>query len=290
MWGLFPFYFKQLSAVSPVEIVAHRIVWSFVLLLAIITIARQWRSIRSHAAPRPYAWLAVASAFLVLNWGTYVWAVSSNQVVASSLGYFINPLVSVGLGVLILKERLTAGQWTAVGLAVLGVVTMAVTTGAVPWIGLVLAFSFGIYGLIKKRVGFGAVESLAIETGAMALPALAVMLFFGAAGSMAMTHDGTAIALLLIGLGPVTTLPLLAFGAAATRLPLSTLGLLQYICPTMIFASGVLVYGEPMTGGKWLGFAIIWIALVVFTVDTLRASRRGRDERRVEQLEVAQPT
>lgn len=289
MWGLFPFYFKLLTSVAPVEVVAYRILWSFVLLVVIVTIARQWRVLRSHAAPRPYAWLALASLFLVVNWGTYVWAVSSNQIVASSLGYFINPLVSVGLGVLVLKERLTRGQWTAVTLAVAGVVVMAVTTGAVPWIGLILAFSFGTYGLIKKRVGFGAVESLTIETGSMLIPAIIVLIAFQETGSMAMTSGNTGLALLLMGLGPVTTLPLLAFGASATRLPLSTLGLLQYICPTMIFLTGVLVYGEPMTAGKWLGFGFIWVALVVFSIDALRSSRRGSADRTIERLEVSEP-
>lgn len=290
MWGLFPFYFTLLDAVPPMEIVAHRIVWSFVLLVIIVTIAHRWRAMRASAAPRPYAWLALAAVVLVINWGVYVWAVSNDQIVASSLGYFINPLVSVCLGVVILKERLSAAQWTAVGLAALGVVVMTVTTGAVPWIGLVLAVSFGTYGFIKKRVGFGAVESLTIETGALVLPALALLMVFQASGTMVLTHTGLGLVLLLIGLGPVTTLPLLAFGAAATRLPLTTLGLLQYICPTMIFLTGVAVYGEPMSSGKWAGFAIIWIALVVFSVDAVRSSRRGRANRAVERLEVAEPS
>lgn len=290
MWGLFPFYFKLLEAVPPLEVVAYRILWSLVLLVLIITVTRQWRAMRAHAAPRPYAWLALASLFLVVNWSTYVWAVANDQIVASSLGYFINPLVSVGLGVLILKERLTPAQWAAVGLAAFGVVVMATTSGAVPWIGLILAFSFGTYGLIKKRVGFGAVESLTVETASMALPALVVLMVLQQSSSSAMASGNIGLALLLIGLGPVTTLPLLGFGAAATRMPLSTLGLLQYICPTMIFLIGVVVYGEPMSPGKWAGFGIIWIALVIFSLDTLRGSRRGRAQRRIEELEVSEPS
>jgi chloramphenicol-sensitive protein RarD len=269
--------------------VAYRIFWSFVLLVIIVTVARQWKAIRAHAAPKPFAWLAVAGAILTLNWGTYVWAVANDQIVAASLGYFINPLVSVALGVLVLKEHLNATQWMAVGLGVVGVLVMAGTTGAIPWIGLILAFTFGTYGLIKKKVRFGAIESLTIETAAMTIPAIGVLIFAQQASSAALMRGDVGLALLIIGLGPVTTFPLLAFGAAAMRLPLSSLGLLQYICPIMIFLTGVIIYSEPMTTGKWIAFALIWLALVVFSLDAIRGSRRGRMSRTLEELEVTEP-
>lgn len=246
---------------------------------------RTWAStFRAARSGRNVGLLAVAAAFLALNWGVYVYAVVTDQVVEASLGYFINPLVSVGLGVLVLRERLRPGQWLAVGIAVLAVLVLTVSYGRLPWISLILAFSFGIYGLLKKQVGVGAVESLTIETATLAPLALAVMVWFAATGSSAMTSgDGTDV-LLLVLLGPVTAIPLLAFGGAATRIPLSTLGLLQYFTPVFQFLIGVVVFGEAMSTTRWIGFALVWTSLIVMTVDGLRHARNRADE-----LEVVEP-
>ena len=244
----------------------------------------------ARLAWQPVLLLGAAAVVLSVNWGVYVYSVSSDQIVESSLGYFINPLVSVGLAVVFLHERLNRVQWGAVGVAAIGVATIAVSSGALPWIGLVLAFSFGTYGLLKKKVGFGAVESLFIETSTLLPIALIVLVAFEASMQAAFAQDGWSISVLLILLGPVTAIPLMAFGAAATRIPLTTLGILQYMTPSAIFLIGVLVYGEPMSAGRWIGFAIIWLALAAFTWDAVRSSRRGRRDAALERLEVAEPS
>lgn len=274
LWGLFPLYFRLLDDVSPVEVVANRVVWSLVFLAILTTATRSWRrTLVAASSRRDVVLLGVAAAFLALNWGFYVYAVSTNQVVEASLGYFINPLVSVGLGVLVLRERLRRLQWLAVGVAVAAVAVLAVSYGRPPWISLVLAFSFGIYGLIKKQVGAGAVESLTIETAVLAPIALAVIIGFSVQGASAMTTDGVATDVLLVLLGPVTAIPLLAFGGAATRIPLSTLGLMQYLTPVFQFLLGVLVFGEAMSPTRWAGFLLVWISLVIMSVDGLRQAR-----------------
>lgn len=232
--------------------------------------------------------LGVAAVFLAVNWCVYVGAVSSNQVVEASLGYFINPLVSVGLGVLILRERLRTGQWVAVGAAIVAVAVLTVSYGRLPWISLVLGFSFGIYGLIKKQVGAGAVESLTIETGILAPIAAVVVATITLSGSSALLNDGPSTAILLVLLGPVTAIPLLAFGGAATRIPLSTLGLMQYMTPVLLFLIGVVVFDEQMSTARWFGFALVWISLAIMSVDGLRNARAGRNS--ADDLEVIEPT
>ncbi len=278
LWGLFPFYFALLDSVSPLEIVAHRVIWSFVLLSVILLVSRSWPQVLDIVRNRRAAGtLAAAAVFLAINWGIYVYSVASNQVVEASLGYFINPLVSVALGVLLIKERLRRLQWVAVAIAGIAVVELTWAYGQIPLIGLGLAISFGIYGLLKKVVGAKALPALTVETGSLlplALIYLASMEFLGVA-AFATTGWGTG--LLLILLGPVTTLPLLAFGAAATRIPLSTLGLMQYFTPTFIFLVGIFVFGEQMTPSRWFGFGLIWLGLVIFSVDTIRAARSGRN-------------
>lgn len=264
-------------------------VWSLVFLVILTFVTRSWASTFVAArSARNVGLLALAAAFLALNWGVYVWAVVSNQVVEASLGYFINPLVSVALGVIVLRERLRVGQWVAVGIAIAAVLVLTVSYGRPPWISLVLAFSFGVYGLIKKQVGVGAVESLTIETAALAPLALLVMAWFASNGSSALTTGGTHAALLLVLLGPVTAIPLLAFGGAATRIPLSTLGLLQYITPVFQFLIGVVVFGEQMSATRWIGFLLVWTSLVVMSVDGLRAARES-SRNRADELEVIEP-
>ena len=258
--------------------VANRVVWSLVFLIILTSVTRTWsKTLAASRSRRNVTTLAIAAGFLALNWGVYVYAVASNQVVEASLGYFINPLVSVGLGVLILRERLRFGQWLAVGIAVLAVAVLTVSYGRLPWISLILAFSFGIYGLLKKQVGVGAVESLTIETAALAPLAVIVMIVMAARGESALTSgDGASTVVLLVLLGPVTAIPLLAFGGAATRIPLSTLGLMQYFTPVFQFLIGVFVFDESMSPTRWLGFLLVWISLMVMSVDGLRHARDGR--------------
>ena len=231
--------------------------------------------------------LGIAAVFLAVNWGFYVYAVATNQVVEASLGYFINPLVSVGLGVIFLRERLRVGQWAAVAVAILAVGVLTVSYGRLPWISLILAFSFGIYGLLKKQADAGAVESLTIETAVLAPVALVVMIAMASSGSSSMTSDGGGTIVLLVLLGPITAIPLLAFGGAATRIPLSTLGLMQYLTPVFQFLLGVFVFGESMSTTRWLGFLLVWLSLVIMSVDGLRNARNGR--RPADALEVIEP-
>jgi len=285
LWGLFPLYFHLLEAVSPVEVVANRVVWSLVFLAILTTFTRSWvRTWRATRVGRNVRLLSVAAAFLALNWGVYVYSVLTDQVVEASLGYFINPLVSVAMGVFVLRERLRRGQWVAVGIAIVAVAVLTLSYGRLPWISLVLAGSFATYGLLKKQVGIGSVESLTIETATLAPIAVVVMIWFAARGESGLTSGDPWTAVLLVLLGLVTALPLLAFGGAATRIPLSTLGLLQYITPVLQFLIGVVIFGELMTTGRWIGFLLVWISLAVMSVDGLRASRS-----RLTRLEVIEP-
>lgn len=289
LWGLFPLYFHLLQGISPVEVVANRVVWSLVFLVVLTLLTRSWaKTLAAARSVRNVVLLTIAAAFLALNWGVYVYAVVTDQVVEASLGYFINPLVSVGLGVLVLRERLRLGQWIAVGVAVLAVGVLTVSYGRPPWISLVLAFSFGIYGLLKKQVGTGSVESLTIETAALAPLALVFMAWYASTGDSALAAGEASDIVLLILLGPVTAIPLLAFGGAATRIPLSTLGLMQYFTPVFQFLIGVVVFGEAMSATRWVGFLLVWISLVVMSVDGLRAARRSATSR-VDRLEVVEP-
>ena len=234
-----------------------------------------------------------AAVFISINWLVYVYAVDTDQVVQTSLGYFINPLISVALGVILLRERLRALQWVAVGIAIIAVAVLTISYGTVPWISLTLAFSFGMYGFLKKLARIGSIESLAIETAALAPFALALMAMWEADGQAAFVLDGWQISLLLILLGPITALPLLAFGGAATRSPLSPLGVLQYITPIMLFLFGVFLFNEAMPTSRWVGFLFVWVSLVVFSIDAYRYSRRSTKDRRaelLEEIEVSEPT
>jgi chloramphenicol-sensitive protein RarD len=278
MWGFFPLYWPLLEPSGAVEILAHRIVWSLVLLLAVVLVTSRRARLRETVARRRTRWLlAVASVLISVNWGTYIWSVNNGHVVEASLGYFINPLVSVLMGVLILGERMRRLQWVALFIATLGVLVLTVDYGHPPWIALVLAFSFGCYGLAKKKADAGAVESLVVETLILAPVALGYLVFLGATGVATVGSYGAPHALLMMGTAVITVLPLLCFGGAATRIPLSTLGLMQYLAPTVQFALGVLVFDEPMPVLRWVGFAFIWLALVVFTAESLR----NRSHRRV---------
>jgi chloramphenicol-sensitive protein RarD len=265
-------------------------VWSFVFLSMILTLTRGWRGLKRFvSSAKTLAWLAGASVAVATNWTIYVYSVSTDQVVEASLGYFINPLVSVCLGVLLLKERLRRTQWLAVSIAAAGVITIAVAYGAPPWIGLGLAFSFGMYGLLKKVIGAGAIESLTTETAILLPVAITVLAVAETSGSAVFAQDGLGISVLLMLLGPITAVPLLAFGGAATRVPLSVLGLVQYLTPTAIFILGVTFFDEKIPSGAWLGFAVIWFALIIFSLDAFRAARASRPVQLQSGLNVTEP-
>jgi chloramphenicol-sensitive protein RarD len=277
LWGAFPLYFPLLEPAGGLEIVAHRVVWSLLFVALLLTVIRSWPLVRAAIAhPRTLLVLAAAAFLIAVNWLVYVYAVNSGHVVEASLGYFINPLVSVVLGVAVFRERLRRLQWVAVGIAVVAVVVLTVDYGHPPWISLALATSFGLYGLMKKLVRVEAAPGLFVETAVVFLPALVVLGVLEARGDASFAHTGVGEAVLLISTGLATALPLLLFAAAARRVPLSTVGLLQYVTPLMQLSIGVFVYSEPMPPARLAGFAIVWLALAVFTVDSLRAARGAR--------------
>lgn len=275
LWGLFPLYWGLLEPSGPLEILAHRIVWSLVFVLGVLAVLRRWTWLRSlPSRRRSLGLLVVAAVLLGANWYVYIYGVNSGQVVETSLGYFINPLVAILLGVVVLRERLRTTQWTALGLGALAVAVLAVDYGRLPWIAIVLAFSFGTYGLLKKVVGAPAVEGLAVESAALVLPAVAYLVWLTASGDAAFGHVSVGHTLLMVGAGVTTAIPLLFFAGAANRVPLSTLGVLQYLAPVLQFLIGVFVFAEDMPAARWAGFGLVWVALAVFTVDGVRHHRR----------------
>jgi len=277
LWGVFPLYFPLLEPAGGLEIVAHRVVWSLVFVALLLTVLRGWSQVRAIVVDRrALLVLAVAALLIAVNWLVYVYAVNSGHVVEASLGYFINPLVSVVLGVAVFRERLRRLQWVAVGIAVLAVVVLTVDYGRPPWIALTLALSFGLYGLMKKVVRVDAAPGLFVETAAVFVPALVVLGVLQASGGAAFGHASVGNSFLLASTGLATAVPLLLFAAAASRVPLSTIGLLQYVTPLMQLSIGVFVYDEPMPPARLAGFAIVWLALAVFTADTLRTAHGNR--------------
>jgi chloramphenicol-sensitive protein RarD len=277
LWGVFPLYFPLLEPTTPLEILAHRIVWSLLVLLVVLTVMGKWSWIRPLLRDRRRMWLLPGAAVTIaLNWGVYIYGVNSDQVVQTSLGYFINPLVSVLFGVVLLGEHLRRWQWAAVALGAVAVVVLTIDYGGLPWIALTLAISFGTYGLLKKTLDMGAVESLSAETAILTPFAATYLAVLMVNGSSAMQTEGSDMVALLAALGVITAIPLLLFGAAATRIPLTWIGLLQYTAPVLQFLIGVLVYDEPMPASRWVGFALVWSALAVLAVDSVLAVRRGR--------------
>lgn len=276
LWGLLPGYWKALQAVPALEILCHRTVWSLLFVAAVLALRRQWAWLRqARAAPRTLLLSLASACLLSLNWLLYIWAVNSGHVVDSSLGYFIAPLVNVLLGVIFLRERLRVRQTVAIGLAALGVVLLTVGYGAFPWIAVGLALSFGFYGLLRKVSPLGSLEGLSLETGVLSLPALAYLLWIEGIGSGSFGHAGIVPTLLLAGTGIVTALPLLLFAHAARQVRLATVGIMQYISPTFQFLLGVLAYGEPLTPARLLGFVPIWLALALYTLESVRGSKAG---------------
>ncbi len=281
LWGFFPIYWKLLDAVPALEILAHRVVWTLVFLAGVLAVQGDWNWLKKSLQNKKTLWTTfVAGILLGINWLTYIWAVNSGFVVESSLGYFINPLVSVMMGIVFLGERLRRGQLAAVGLAALGVLYLTIAYGALPWIGLVLAFSFALYGLLKKTGALNATQGLMFESAVIFVPALVYLLYASGSGGGAFGRDGMALTLLLLLAGAVTAIPLLLFGAAARRIPLSTVGILQYIAPTLQFLLGVFVYKEPFPLERLIGFSVIWLALVVYTVEGLAVRRRKQRKKR----------
>ncbi len=275
IWGAFPLYFPLLKPAAASEILAHRILWSAIVMGLLVLVLRRGRQLRAIWSDRRRTRLLLTAAGLVsVNWMTYIWAVNDGRVVESSLGYFINPLVSVLMGIGVLGERLRREQWVAVGVAAAAVAVLTVDYGRLPWVALVLAGTFGSYGLAKKLAGVEAVESLSFETLSVAPLAAAYLAWLAAHGDLSFAHHGPGHGLLLASTGLVTAVPLICFGAAAVRIPLVTLGLLQYLAPVFQFALGVLWFHEDMPLSRWVGFVLVWLALVLFTVEAWRHRRR----------------
>lgn len=276
IWGLFPLYFPLLKPASPYEILGQRILWSAITMVVLVVVMRHGRQVLALAADRRVRILLTAAAVAVtVNWGTYIWAVNHGHVVETSLGYFVNPLVSVLFGVAILGERLRRWQWVAVSVGAIAVVVLTVDLGRLPYIALTLALSFGSYGLLKKLAAAPAMESLAFETLVLAPLAVAALIWLGTTqGQYTFTDHGTGHALLLACTGVITAVPLMLFGASVTRVRMTTLGLMQYLAPILQFAIGITVDHEHMSRGRWIGFGIVWLALAIFTVEQIAYSRR----------------
>jgi chloramphenicol-sensitive protein RarD len=274
MWGFFPIYWKLLQQVPALQLLGHRIGWSFVLLTAYIVAAGQWKAFRSTAfKPKTFGIYAIAGVLLSVNWLIYVWGVNAGFIIETSLGYFINPLFSVLLGVVFLRERLRPAQWIPVALAAIGVIFLTATYGRLPWIALSLAFSFGIYGFVKKLSPLGSVHGLTLETGIVFPLALIYLALAQSNGTGAFLHEGLRVDLLLVGAGVVTTIPLLMFASAAKQIPLNMVGILQYLAPTIQFLIGVFIYHEPFDTTRLIGFSIVWLALIIFWVENFMAKR-----------------
>ena len=274
MWGFFPIYWKMLREVPALQVIGHRIAWSFILLIGVILLTRQWTEFRSAAlVPKVIGIYAVAGVLLSINWLVYVWGVNAGFIVETSLGYFINPLISVLLGVLFLRERLRTMQWLAVGLAAAGVIYLTLTYGRPPWIALSLAFSFGTYGLVKKLAPLGSLYGLTLETALVFPIAVLYLAFVQFTGTGAFLHQGAITDILLIGTGVVTSIPLLMFASAAREIPLTMIGILQYIAPTLQFLIGIFLYHEPFDQTRLIGFGLVWLALIIFWVENYLAYR-----------------
>ena len=275
-WGIFPLYWPLLKPAGAVEILAHRIVWSLLFVGVLIGLLHRMPQLRAVLGDRRrLRFISVGAVFIAVNWGCYIWGVNNDHVVETALGYFINPLVLVFMGVLLLGERLRPLQWVAIGLASIAVVELTFDYGRPPWIALALAFSFGTYGLMKKKADVGTTEGLAIETAMLTPVALTYLLVLQGTGDAAFGDGGWAHSMLLLGTGAITAIPLLLFGAAATRVPMTMLGLLQYIAPIMQFALGLVVFQEAMTTARWVGFGLVWLALLILTVESLLRRRRA---------------
>ena len=284
MWGALPLYFRALDHVRPDEMLAHRILWSVPTGLVMVALARSWTTLRALFTPRRLAWLGLSAALIGVNWMIYIWAVSVERVTEASLGYYINPLVSVLLGRIMFSERLRIAQWVSVAIASIGVVVLTLVLGYLPWVALALCFTFAFYGAIRKKIGVDGRAGFVVEAAILA-PVAAIWLgHLVGAGEAGPMGAGGWDPLLLIASGPVTAIPLVCFSVAAKRLQLSTIGMMQYIGPTLQFLIAVLVFGEPFTHAHAAAFGFIWLALVIFTVDSLVGTAKARRLARAAQL------
>jgi chloramphenicol-sensitive protein RarD len=275
LWGFFPIYFKLLRPAGPLEILAHRVIWSVVFISLLLTTMRNWRFLgRIVRNPRLLAGIALAAVLIAVNWGTYIYGVNSSRVVETALGYFITPLVVVLLGVTVQRERLRPWQWIAVGVGAVAVAVLTVDYGRLPYIALLLAASFGSYSLVKKRLGLPPAEGLFVESSVLAIPALVYVGWLTVTGDGKFGHVSATHTTLMVFSGVATAVPLLLFAGAANRVPMVGIGILQYIAPIIQLACGVLIFHEPMPAARLAGFGLIWIALIIFTVDALRGARR----------------
>lgn len=277
LWGVFPLFFPLLEPAGAVEILAHRIVWSLLAVVVVLAASRSFGSALEVVRDRrKLGLLAIAAVLIAVNWGTFIYAVNSDHVIESSLGYFITPLVSAAFGVLIFREHLRSRQAVAFAIGAVAVAVLTVNYGRPPWIALILAASFGSYGLVKKLANVGAAESLAIETLILLAPALACIGVLQATGDGTLTGHGADHVLLLMASGPVTAVPLLFFAGAVTRVPLIWLAMLQYLAPVLQFLVGLLIVGETMPPSRWIGFGLVWLAIAVLSADLLHSTRRAR--------------
>ncbi|TDD25844.1 EamA family transporter RarD [Kribbella turkmenica] len=275
VWGLFPLYWKLLDNSGAIEVLAHRVLWSMVTIALLVVVLRKFGRVKTVLRDPRRRWRLIAAAALIsVNWGTYIWGVHNDRIVETSLGYFITPLFTVLLGVLVLKERLRTVQWTALAIAFVAVIGLTFENGRPPWVALILTFSFGLYGLAKKQAGAGAIEGMAIETATVAPVALAAIVVLGVQGQSTVTDHGVWYLVVLLLAGPITSVPLMLFGAASTRVSMTTLGLLNYITPSMQFALAVLLFHEAMSPMRWAGFGLVWLALAIFTWDSMAHRRR----------------
>lgn len=274
LWGLFPIYWKLLHQVPALELIGHRVVWSFIALLSAIFLLKQWKTFKGSVFSGRVLGIYTLAALLVgINWFMYVWAVNKGHIVETSLGYFINPLLSVLIGVIFFRERLRLWQWIPIGIAGMGVLYLTLAFGSLPWIALTLAFSFAFYGLVKKVAPLGSLHGLTLETIILLIPALVYLYTIGKSGNSSFLHSGFWVTFLLLGTGLVTTIPLLLFASAAKRIPLSLIGILQYIAPTTQFLIGILIYNEVFTFKQFIGYCFVWIALIIFGLDSFAAYR-----------------
>jgi chloramphenicol-sensitive protein RarD len=273
MWGLLPFYWKGLDHVPALQVIGHRIIWSFLLLAVILLITNKWNSFRIMLSRQILLVYSAAGILLSANWLIYVWAVNADFIVETSLGYFINPLLSVVLGVVFLHERLRTFQWVPVVIAAVGVLYLTVIYGSLPWIALCLAGTFGTYGLVKKVAPLGSLFGLTLETGLVFIPAFVFLIIRETQGFGAFGRTGFNADLLLVGAGLVTTIPLLLFASAARSIPLSLVGIMQYLAPTLQFLIGVWIFKEPFTSSKLVGFAMVWLALLMYWVEGVLTRR-----------------
>ncbi len=276
IWGFIPAYFKLLRPAGALEVLAHRIVWSLIFMVILLTVIRRWGRIRELVTNRAaLAGVTVAAALIGVNWGTYIYGVNHDRIVETALGYFINPLVVIVLGVVLLHERLRPWQWAAVGMGTVAVGVLTVDYGRPPWIALVLALSFGFYGLVKKRLGLPPTDGLLAESAVLALPALATIGFLSLSGPVAFGHVSAFHTFFVVGTGVITAIPLLLFAGAANRIPMVGLGMLQYVGPSIQLMLAVFVFHEPMPPARLAGFGLVWLALIMFTWEGLHNARRN---------------